>query len=356
MSSYQSFPGNPGSSASLEKLARLALPPLASKSFLDIGCNEGFFCGYAFFDAALKVTGVDKSAEALGKARERFPQCEFIEGDFENLDSVLKADEKYDVILCSSALHYASDQPEVVKKLMSRLKKNGTLVLEMGIVTDPSSRSPLGGGWHKVARSIDSRLFPNWEGVRNMLEPYVYKNMGASVMQTGDPVSRFVLHIKNAAPTVFLLAGHPGSGKSTMAKKFFKDIPVLSGDALLYRIPDYKDKFPLLAKFAGEKPDHQRLDRTIYKIFYGGAGDELAALAIAAAGEGDFVYDGFIPEEFQAQFQKALARFGYRVVNIESPGPEIELAELSRRAKQESRKYAMYLAAAEGLRKSGARH
>lgn len=356
MSSYQSFPGNPGSSASLEKLARLALPPLAAKSFLDVGCNEGFFCGYAFFDAALKVTGLDKSAEALARARERFPQCEFIEGDFENLDSVLKADEKYDVILCSSALHYASDQPAVVKSLMGRLKKNGVLILEIGIVTDPSSCSPLGGGWRKVDRSIDSRLFPDWEGVSRMLEPYVYKNMGASVMQTGDPVSRFVLHIKNPAPTAFLLAGAPGSGKSTIARKFFKDIPILSGDALLYRIHNYEDKFPLLAKIAGERLDHQRLDRTIYKIFYGGAGDELAGLAITAAGEGDFVYDGFIPEEFQAQFKKALARFGYRVVNIESPSPEIELAELSRRAKQESRKYAMYLAAAEGVRKSGSRH
>lgn len=355
MPSYQSFPGSPGSSASLEKLARLALPPLASKSFLDVGCNDGFFCGYAFFDAALKVTGVDKSADALARARERFPQCEFIEGDFENLDSVLNADEKYDIILCSSALHYASDQPAVIKSLMSRLKHHGALVLELGILTDPALGSPAGAGWHKVERSIDSRLFPDWEGAANMLKPYVYKNMGASVMQTGDPVSRFVLHVKNAAPTAFLLLGKPGSGKSTIAKKIFKDIHVLSGDALLYRLQNYKDKFPLLAKIAGEKLNHQRLDRTIYKIFYGGGGDELAGLAVMTAGEGDFVYDGFVPLEFQVLFQKAIERYGYRTVNIESPGPEIEFGELSRRAKQESRKYAMFLAAAEGVRKSGPR-
>lgn len=45
--SYQSFPDQAGGSHSFDKLTQLRLPPLAGRSFLDVGCNEGFFCGFA---------------------------------------------------------------------------------------------------------------------------------------------------------------------------------------------------------------------------------------------------------------------------------------------------------------------
>jgi hypothetical protein len=46
---YQKLgPETKGVSDSLTKLARLRLPDsMAGKCFLDIGCNEGFFCGVA---------------------------------------------------------------------------------------------------------------------------------------------------------------------------------------------------------------------------------------------------------------------------------------------------------------------
>ena len=47
MAQYQSFPGAPGDSMTLDKLKRMAFPELAGKTFLDVGCNEGFFCGFA---------------------------------------------------------------------------------------------------------------------------------------------------------------------------------------------------------------------------------------------------------------------------------------------------------------------
>ncbi len=87
MSSYQTFPGQPGASSSAAKLASLALPPLSCKSFLDIGCNEGYFCGYAFFEGATKIIGIDKDSDALARAKQRFPQCSFLDGDWESLAS-----------------------------------------------------------------------------------------------------------------------------------------------------------------------------------------------------------------------------------------------------------------------------
>src|ERR1044072_741458 len=56
---YQSFPGAAGDSQSLQKLKPLHIPALKGRSFLDVGCNEGFFCGYARFDGAERVVGID---------------------------------------------------------------------------------------------------------------------------------------------------------------------------------------------------------------------------------------------------------------------------------------------------------
>ena len=49
--------------------------------------------------------------------------------DWNNLD-----DTKFDVILFISAIHYADDQKGMLDFLMSRLNKNGILILEIGVV------------------------------------------------------------------------------------------------------------------------------------------------------------------------------------------------------------------------------
>jgi SAM-dependent methyltransferase len=78
MTQYQSFPGVKGASESLAKLEALRLPPLQGKRFLDVGCNEGFFCGYARFDGAAEVIGIDASKATIARAQARFPDCRFL--------------------------------------------------------------------------------------------------------------------------------------------------------------------------------------------------------------------------------------------------------------------------------------
>src|SRR5947207_261323 len=125
MTQYQSFPDTSGDSQSLHKLKALHLPPLGDGSFLDVGCNEGFFCGYASFDGARRVVGLDKSPDFIKRARKRFPQCEFVQ---QNWDHLPKG--PFDVILLASALHYADDQAELIHRLMRELAPDGTFVLE----------------------------------------------------------------------------------------------------------------------------------------------------------------------------------------------------------------------------------
>src|SRR3546814_11198432 len=77
MVQYQSFPDAAGDSHTLDKLKALKLPDLKGKSFLDIGCNEGFFCGFASYQGAERSVGIDSSRPFFERARRRFPECEF---------------------------------------------------------------------------------------------------------------------------------------------------------------------------------------------------------------------------------------------------------------------------------------
>ena len=85
---YQSFDDAKGGSKSGEKLKALRLPqlrrtghseatPLRGLSVLDIGCNEGFFCGDALQQGARRVVGIDMNKGFLERARKRFPDGEF---------------------------------------------------------------------------------------------------------------------------------------------------------------------------------------------------------------------------------------------------------------------------------------
>ena len=77
MVQYQSFPDAAGASRTLDKLKALMLPEMAGLRFLDVGCNEGFFCGFAAFQGARESVGIDHSQLFIGRARRRFPDCTF---------------------------------------------------------------------------------------------------------------------------------------------------------------------------------------------------------------------------------------------------------------------------------------
>ena len=182
MAQYQTFPDAAGDSRTQEKLEALKLPDLTGRSFLDVGCNEGFFCGFAKFLGAQRSIGLDHSKLFIERARQRFPDCEFRHQGWEHLPKG-----PFDVILLASALHYAEDQPGLVHRLVEKLLPDGVLVLEMGIVSSPEN------AWLEVERGIDRRTFPTMAKLREILDGYAWKWMGKSVPQDGDPVEGAVL-------------------------------------------------------------------------------------------------------------------------------------------------------------------
>ncbi|MBN2427409.1 MAG: methyltransferase domain-containing protein [Deltaproteobacteria bacterium] len=303
MAQYQSFPGVNGDSASLEKLKALRLPSLNGQSFLDVGCNEGFFCGYARFDGAGRVVGLDQSNLFLERARQRFPDCEFLQQSWDQLPQG-----PFDVILLASSLHYADDQPGLIHRLMEALSPDGTLVMEIGVA--PSGKNE----WIKVERGIDERYFPAMPKLREIFADYAWKHIGPSVLQAGDPVPRHVFHVKRRKPFAYLLLEPPAYGKSTIGRLLFQKagIPLISGDQILLQI--FQGKLaatPALERLLKKYFSRTTIDQVTVRIFKKGLEGNLFALFLDAAGYEDFALDAYIPADFHQKIAAAMKVKGY---------------------------------------------
>ncbi|MFT4257000.1 MAG: methyltransferase domain-containing protein [Pseudoxanthomonas sp.] len=322
---YQSFPGADGDSHTLDKLKALKLPSLTEKSFLDVGCNEGFFCGFAHYLGASRVVGLDHSADFIARARARFPQCEFLARGWDRLP-----EEKFDVILLASALHYADDQPALIQRLVEQLTERGVLVLEMGIVP---SKLP---EWRQVQRGIDTRLFPSMPMMRQVLKDYAWKWLGTSVTQGGDPVPRHVFHISRRRPVAYLLMQPPGYGKSSLAKRLFgkAKVPVVAGDRRL--VDAARGRVPASAALRtalAEDLSLYQLDQAVVRAFERDLAADLVDVWLHDVAPGaDIAVDAYVPQERHAEIQRLLDARGYLPVKLDwdrpglAPIPAQELA------------------------------
>lgn len=308
MAQYQSFPDTPGDSLSLEKLKRLSLPLRMGGSFLDVGCNEGFFCGFAKSRGVCRSVGLDASAGFIQRARERFPDCDFLAQSWDHLP-----DGEFDTILLASALHYAEDQPALIHRLVDKLAPDGVLVIELGIVS--SSRDE----WVRVKRDIDERSFPTIAKLRHVLREYAWKWMGPSVMQAGDPVARHVIHVRRRLPVAYLLMQPPGYGKTSIAASLFADsaVPVVAGDEILQRIASGEvEAVSELSELVKEKFSPFTIDQLVANLFEAGLGDRLVDVWLQASAGGDFVLDAYVPDQFQPAVQDCIRASGMLPVRL----------------------------------------
>ena len=308
MGRYQAFPGDPGSSRSSDKLASLLLPNLSGKSFLDIGCNDGFFCGYALFDGATRVVGLDRSKAAIDYAKQRFPEAEFLNQSWDVLP-----EGPFDTIILLSAIHYAEDQAAMIRRLVNLLSDDGILVIEMGIVSSHKAE------WVEVKRSIDQRYFPTFRMLEQVLKDFAWKRVGLSVKQKGDPLDRYVIHIKKRKPYAFLFMNKPGSGKSSICNNMFgdaKEVSVVSGDLFYRKIKEGMiDVSPSMKTVVEElKSKKLSVSEMTRNIFKAGLIKEMVDIWLEKEKGKDIVLDSFVPHEYRTEIVNVFKSLGYFTV------------------------------------------
>lgn len=311
---YQTFPWEEGSSQSLEKLAALYLPPLKGKALLDVGCNTGFFCGFAAFQGASRVRGIDKSPDAIERAKLWFPECSFLCSDWDALGK-----QQYDVILCLSAIHYAADYQKLIDGVMQRLHKNGVFVLELGIA--PGDEAVFVPVERRISETTtDCRNFPTGSMLLQLLKPYVYKLIGPSVAQAGDPLPRYVYHIMHRKPHAVLLMDSHFSGKTSVANAILNpEILRVHGDTVYEEIVKgslaVSDELKLFVKPTSENSRINSAQIT-QDICSAGQLSGLLHLFSQLAQGADFVLDHYIPEAYRGEVRAYLEQAGYYVVDI----------------------------------------
>lgn len=91
---------------------------------LDVGCGSGWLTG--LLEEHGHVVGTDLADEPLETARARYPQAEFIAGDFADIDF---GDRKFDVIISVEVLSHVEDQSAFMAKVAKLLKPGGELLI-----------------------------------------------------------------------------------------------------------------------------------------------------------------------------------------------------------------------------------
>jgi SAM-dependent methyltransferase len=205
---YQSFGTEGGDSASSLKLEAIRLPEdLKGKRFLDLGCNEGFFCGEALRRGASRVVGIDLNPAVIRNAKLRFPECEFYQTSWNELP-----EGKFDIILFTSAIHYEPNPQQLCRKLRDVLNPNGILILECGVVESSSEM------WVDVQRHDGSLRFPTRPLLtKRVLDAFAVRTIGPSVPQKGDPLDRHIFHCFPFRPIAMIIGGASLEGKTTLA-------------------------------------------------------------------------------------------------------------------------------------------
>jgi SAM-dependent methyltransferase len=282
-----------GQTDSSRKFNRLKIPnDLTNKSFLDIGCNEGFFCNKALINNAQSVVGIDFDEKFINEAIRRYPD--------ERAEYYLKSwadlpDKKFDVIVWASAMHYELDPITILKNIKSRMTPEGLFILECGVVFNSEKNMNYAirsdnGHWYPTKFFIEKGLNDAGLSFRLVSQP---EKVGL------DPVPRVVYHCKHLLPTVLLIVGNSGAGKSSLAHQLSNSASkIYSLDLMLSRIAHSEWAHSPLEKFIKNKYNPLNLGNTYIGIDTENLTGEFVDFLIRSVAASDqlVIFEGFLTD------------------------------------------------------------
>lgn len=151
---------------------------IQGRSFLDIGCNCGFFCFWARILGASSIIGLDLSRSNIALCRETAATLGLSNVDFRNQNFVEIEGASFDVTLCLSVIHHLftfttdyGNFDDILGKL-ARLTKH-CLIIEFVPTEDPSGKKLVFAKVEKLKQEYNlenflsslSKFFPHIESL-----------------------------------------------------------------------------------------------------------------------------------------------------------------------------------------------
>lgn len=311
---YQTFDDQAGDSRSPDKLKKLHFPAnMRGMSFLDIGCNEGYFCIEAVRRGASRVIGIDSNPEVLERARLRAHgmPITYLQQSWQQLPN-----ERFDIVLMASSLHYEPSPKLLVREICKRLKNTGLFILEAGAYTQSMQRI-----FVEVQRHDGTLSYPTLRSLQeDILESMSVRHVGKSVQQSGDPLERHVFHCRAKRPVAIIFAGDSGSGKTYISTVLSKrsNYPSFHHDQVLDIIArnEFNSKNPLIQRIA-KRFNRWNIDKLVDELVQDGLGQDYANLLAAyVSAQADItIIEGycFKYDTIMEAFSAALKKQGFDV-------------------------------------------
>ncbi len=101
--------------------------PKEDESILDVGCGTGQLTN-EIKKFGTVVTGIDASFEMIEKAKQNFPDINFLVVDATDFSFI----EKFDAVFSNATLHWINEQQKAIDCIYKNLKPGGRFVFEMG--------------------------------------------------------------------------------------------------------------------------------------------------------------------------------------------------------------------------------
>lgn len=295
-------PGQKAMSDSFRKLERLHIPKdLTGARFLDVGCNEGFFCNVALERGAERVVGIDFFKPSLDTAREIYPDPK-IEFRLQRWDAL--PDEKFDIILWASSMHYERDPARILLNMYDRLTPSGMVILECGV--EPGLTREM----VRVNRHSDAQWYPTEEFLtEELLRPFAARRVAWPETTEGDPIPRSVYHCQRRLPVVMLMRGQSHQGKSVITQNLKASATkLILLDLFLYRIRVSKFHATALDQYVRDNYAADNLTALYEGIDAAGLTDEFAACLAEGVAPSDrtVLMDGAMTDAQGEALAKAL--------------------------------------------------
>lgn len=153
---------------------RKLLPNLKNKDILMLGCGTGEESLLLEEHGAASMKGVDLSVKSIRLANESYPKHSFFVADMHKLDF---ADDSFDFVYSSLAVHYSANPINVYKEVWRILKPGGTFQFSIGhpmrwaserVVIDKISHKLMG----YTEGDTKQKLFGNYSDFREYDETF----------------------------------------------------------------------------------------------------------------------------------------------------------------------------------------